>query len=446
MQHTPAPIPFSAPLAANDNAAVIAALPAVASDCPSVTVERASIASAMKLIAGVVEKRNSIPILGNVLLHMQNGSLQAFGTDLDVCVRIDLPAHTTGDFAVTMPAHMLESLLRKSDADWVSLNETAAPVITMRKRGNEEVEDVTPGRTAVRMGTSSTSLQTLPVDHLPQFEIPAAAATFALPAADLCAMLKRTRSCLSTEETRYYLNGVYMHHIVPHGVARYNGSHGTLRFAATNGHRMAVAELPAPHIEGDFPVSSTGSSGAIIPCKAVAMILRAFDAKPRKPKKGEAAAPPVMATVALSMSHIVVTCGPVRIESKLIAGTYPDYQRVIPTNTKRLVIEAGDFAAAIDRVTTVSSECGRAVKLQLMHNAIKLIVRNPDAGASIADVECDYSAEQFDIGFNATYLLGILAQFKGKVVELLLDDPGSPTIIRERGASGGLFVLMPMRV
>ena len=139
--------------------------------------------------------------------------------------------------------------------------------------------------------------------------------------------------------------------------------------------------------------------------------------------------------------------GPVVLTSKLIDGTFPDYARVIPTgNDKRLLVERGDFAAAVDRVSTISSERGRAVKLSLSERRLVLTVTNPDLGTATEEIEVEYDAEPLDIGFNSRYLLDIAGQLEGDTALLRLADPGSPTLVQDREGAAALYVLMPMRV
>jgi DNA polymerase-3 subunit beta len=151
--------------------------------------------------------------------------------------------------------------------------------------------------------------------------------------------------------------------------------------------------------------------------------------------------------VELSQGKIRFTVGNVVLTSKLIDGTFPDYARVIPVgNDKQLVVDKKDFEASVDRVSTVSSERGRAVKLSISGGRLLLSVTNPDSGSATEEIEVEYQSDPIDIGFNSRYLLDIAAQIEGEVAVLMLADPGSPTLIQDRDAAGALYVLMPMRV
>ena len=139
--------------------------------------------------------------------------------------------------------------------------------------------------------------------------------------------------------------------------------------------------------------------------------------------------------------------GDVTLTSKLIDGTFPDYARVIPVgNDKQLKVDKGEFEAAVDRVSTVSSERGRAVKLSLSGGRLTLSVTNPDSGSATEELEVDYDSDPLDIGFNSRYLLDIAGQIEGETALLKLADPGSPTLIQDKDTKGALYVLMPMRV
>jgi DNA polymerase-3 subunit beta len=245
--------------------------------------------------------------------------------------------------------------------------------------------------------------------------------SFKLSAVDLKRLIDKTQFAISTEETRYYLNGIYLH------IAG-SGKNSTLRAVATDGHRLAQVELPLPD-------GAAGMPGVIVPRKTVGEVQKLLDAN-----EGEV-------SIELSQGKIRISAGNVVLTSKLIDGTFPDYARVIPSgNDKELVVDKKDFEAAVDRVSTVSSERGRAVKLSLSGARLVLSVTNPDSGSATEELEVEYAADPLDVGFNSRYLLDIAAQIEGEVAVLRLADPGSPTLIQDKDAKGALYVLMPMRV
>jgi DNA polymerase III subunit beta len=381
-----------------------------------VTVERAALLRSLGHVHRVVERRNTIPILSNVLVRAEGEGLRLKATDLDMEVTETVPADVSRPGATTMPAHVLYDVVRK-------LPEGAQVALEMAAEG---------GPMQIRSGRSRFTLQTLPEGDFPDLAAGDLPCRFQLPAGDLKRLIDKIQFAISTEETRYYLNGIYLHAVEagPKGGAM-------LRAVATDGHRLARIELPAPR-------GAEGMPGVIVPRKAVAEIQKLVE-------DGDD-----LVGVELSPAKIRLTFGGgegdapgrgVVLTSKLIDGTFPDYQRVIPTgNDKRLTVEREDFAKAVDRVSTISSERGRAVKLTLGDGRVTLTVNNPDSGNATEELDADYEAAPLDIGFNARYLLDIAAQLEGDTALFRLADPGSPTLIQDREGAPALYVLMPMRV
>jgi DNA polymerase-3 subunit beta len=370
-----------------------------------VTVERAELLKSLSHVHRVVERRTTIPILANVLLKADNGRLSLKATDLDLEVIDTISAEVAPAGGTTVPAHMFYDIVRK-------LPDGAQIVI----EGSGERAVL-----SIRAGRSRFTLQTLPESDFPDLAAGEMTHSFKLPAGDLKRLIDKTQFAISTEETRYYLNGIYLH-------TAGSAKTATLRAVATDGHRLAQVELPLP--EG-----AAGMPGVIVPRKTVGEVQRLIETS-----EGEIG-------IELSAGKIRFTIGDVVLMSKLIDGTFPDYGRVIPLNNdKSLVVDKKDFEAAVDRVSTVSSERGRAVKLSIAGGRLTLSVTNPDSGSATEELEVDYDSEPLDIGFNSRYLLDIAAQIEGEVAVLKLADPGSPTLIQDKDAKGALYVLMPMRV
>jgi DNA polymerase-3 subunit beta len=373
-----------------------------------VTVERAALLKALGHVHRVVERRNTIPILSNVLLRAGEGALRLKATDLDMEITEEVAADVSQPGGTTVPAHVIYDIVRKlPDGAQVSLETTGDS-----------------GQMQLRSGRSRFALQALAEGDFPDLAAGDMPAPFSLPAADLKRLIEKTQFAISTEETRYYLNGIYLHTIDGDGGLK-------LRAVATDGHRLARVEMPAP--EG-----AAGMPGVIVPRKAVAEIQKLIE------DGGEEV------RIELSPAKIRLTFGGqggVVLTSKLIDGTFPDYQRVIPTgNDKLLTVERGDFARAVDRVSTISSERGRAVKLAISDGKMTLSVNNPDSGNAVEELDVDYDAAPLDVGFNARYLLDITQQLDGDTAVFKLADAGSPTVIQDRDGAPTLYVLMPMRV
>ncbi|HEX8164823.1 MAG TPA: DNA polymerase III subunit beta [Beijerinckiaceae bacterium] len=370
-----------------------------------VTVERAALLRSLGHVHRVVERRNTIPILSNVLLRGDGEGLRLKATDLDIEVTETIPADAAQGGATTVPAHVIYDIVRK-------LPEGAQ--VSLETAGDS-------GQMQIRSGRSRFMLQALPESDFPDLAAGEMPFRFSLSPADLRRLIDKTQFAISTEETRYYLNGIFFHTVETGGATM-------LRAVATDGHRLARVDVPAPQ-------GAEGMPGVIVPRKAVAEIQKLIEA-------GEESV-----GIELSSSKIRVTFGGVVLTSKLIDGTFPDYQRVIPTgNDKRLTVERDEFARAVDRVSTISSERGRAVKLALNEGRLVLSVTNPDSGSATEELEVDYEAAPLDVGFNARYLLDITSQLDGDTALFRLADPGSPTLIQDRDASPALYVLMPMRV
>jgi DNA polymerase-3 subunit beta len=370
-----------------------------------VTVERAALLKSLGHVHRVVERRNTIPILANVLIRSDSTALSLKATDLDVEITEGVAAEIAASGSTTVPAHMIYDIVRK-------LPDGAQIVI-------EALGD--RASLVIRAGRSRFTLQTLPETDFPDLSAGEMTHRFKLPAADLKKLIDKTQFAISTEETRYYLNGIYLH-------TAGSGKSVTLRAVATDGHRLAQAELAAP-------AGTAGMPGIIVPRKTVGEVQRLIEDSEAEVE------------IELSQTKIRFTLGPVILTSKLIDGTFPDYARVIPLgNDKELVVDKSDFEAAVDRVSTVSSERGRAVKLALSAGRLVLSVTNPDSGSATEELEVDYGADPLEIGFNSRYLLDIAAQIEGEVAVLKLADPGSPTLIQDRDAANALYVLMPMRV
>ena len=368
-------------------------------------IDRSELLRALGHVTSVVERRTTIPILSNVMLKATGSGIELKATDLEREVVEGAPAEVVTPGAITVPAHMLHDIVRKlPDGSEV-----------------EMTRDAERERLTITAGHSRFALQTLAADDFPDLAAGEMSHTFELPAVDLKNLIEKTRFAISSEETRYYLNGIYLH-------PAQRGQQMTLRAVATDGHRLAQVDL-------DRPKGAEGMPGVIIPRKTVHELHRLIE-----DSEGTV-------NIAVSAAKVRFEIGPIRLTSKLIDGSFPDYQRVIPQgNDKVMKVSNAQFMAAVDRVSTIASERGKAVKLNIGPEKLVLSVTNPDGGSATEQLSIDYSLNPIEIGFNARYLLDISGQLESDTLQFLLADANAPTIVKDGGDDRALYVLMPMRV
>jgi DNA polymerase-3 subunit beta len=369
--------------------------------------DRATLMKALAHIQSVAEKRNTIPILANVLIAVRDGRLSFTATDMEIAVVEEVAASTSRNGATTAPAATLYDIVRK-------LPESA------------EIELDHPGgdaQLALRAGRFATSLVVLPVEDFPSMTAGQLPHHFHLPSLVLRGLIDRTRFAISTEETRYYLNGIYLHATVAEGARM-------LRAVATDGHRLARVEEALPEGAETIP-------GVIIPRKTVGELRKLLDEDSGGVEIG------------LSDTRIQFKVGPITLTSKLIDGTFPEYDRVIPRdNDKVLRVGKKDFSDAVGRVAAISSERSRPVKLSLQPHLLTLSAASAEQGTASEELDGDrvqYDSTALEIGFQARYLNDITDQIT-ESVEFRFADGSAPTIVRDASDESALYVLMPMRV
>jgi DNA polymerase-3 subunit beta len=367
------------------------------------TIERATLLKSLGHVQSVVERRNTIPILSNVLIEAgADGTLRLMATDLDLQVVETVQAQVEAAGATTVSAHTLFDIVRKLP------------------EGSQVSLAASEGKMQVVGGRARFNLATLPRDDFPVIAEGELPTKFELPSETLKQIIDKTRFAISTEETRYYLNGIFVHVT--------DDAQPLLRAAATDGHRLARVTFARPD-------GAAGMPDVIIPRKCVGELRKLLDEVDGSVE------------VSLSATKIRFGLGGAILTSKLIDGTFPDYSRVIPTaNDKLLKIDPKSFMEGVDRVATIASEKTRAVKMALDRDKVTLSVTSPENGTAAEEVPGDYTSAGFEIGFNARYLLDILGQIEGDTVEVHLADAAAPTLIRENDKAAALYVLMPMRV
>jgi len=373
------------------------------------TADRAVLLKALAHVQSVVERRNTIPILANVLLDAKkDGALTLTATDMEIAIVEDAPGVTVARAGrTTAPAATLYEIVRK-------LPEGAR--IEFDHGGGD-------GPLALRAGRFATSLMVLPVEDFPSMTEGKLPTKFSLEAGAARALIDQTRFAISTEETRYYLNGIYLHAADADGTPM-------LRAVATDGHRLARVQV-------DLPEGAKGMPGVIVPRKTVGELRKLIEETSD------------LIEVALSDTKVRFKFGTVQLTSKLIDGTFPEYERVIPKgNDKVLKVQKKDFADAVQRVAAISTERSRPVKLSVQKGTLLLSANSPEQGQAQEELEgVAYDSTPLEIGFQARYLADITDQI-GETVEFRFADGSAPTIVKD-GANAddhALYVLMPMRV
>jgi DNA polymerase-3 subunit beta len=376
----------------------------------AITIAREALLPALALAVRAVERRNTIPILANVLIRAGDGRMTVTGTDLDAEIAVTRScAVEGGGVAVTLPANNLHDIVRK-------LPEGSE----VRLAGDEA-----GGMWTVSAGRSRFRLPFLPAGDFHEMSAGTFDHGLDLAAADLSAMIGTVRFAISTEETRYYLNGIHLHQDA--------GEAGAVLVAvATDGHRLAKTMCP-------LPAEADGMPSIIVPKKTVELIERML------PEKGSVRLDLSEAKIRLSFDDGE---GSVTLVSKLIDGTFPDYRRVVPAgNPNRYTVARAALAAAIDRVVTVSTGKGSAVKYAFAGTELTLAASSPDAGSAEESLSLAAGEGQpVEIGFNGRYCLDLLAAAGGEEVVFELGDAGAPALVRPARGGPSLFVLMPMRV
>jgi len=368
-------------------------------------IEKAILLKTLGHVQNIVERRNTVPVLANVKIEANADGISFKATDMDTEITEIVDAKILENGAITAPAHMMYDIVRK-------LSDSA------------EVEIAYPdekGQLSIASGRSKFSLSTIGIEDFPAISTEALPTNFVMKRDDLKDVIDRTQFAASTEETRYYLNGLYIH-------PKDEGETKVLRIVATDGHRLACVETPLP--EG-----AENMQGIILPRKTVGEIRKLLD---------DSKADNVQ--IALSDSKVRFNLADVTLASKLIDGTYPDYERVIPTgNNKILELNVKDLSTAVDRVSVVA-ERTRAIKMIANNNHVIVTTSSPDLGSAIEEIEANYDSESLEIGYNFRYLLDILAELKGETARFSFNDSSSPSIIHDTSDSSAIYVLMPMRV
>ncbi len=369
------------------------------------SIERSALLRSLGHVQNVVERRTTIPILSNVKLEAREGTLGLTATDMDLSMAASEDAAVAEPGATTVSAHLLFDIVRKLPDD-----------CTVELEQRPDATEL-----ALRAGRSAFTLQTLPADEFPAMKEEQLDVGFSIAAAQLAKLIDKTRFAISTEETRYYLNGIHFH-------ATRGGAAAMLRAVATDGHRLARVEVPLPEGAEKLPP-------VIVPRKTVGEVRRLLEDGAETVQVG------------VSPSRIQFVVGRAILLSRLIDGTFPDYERVIPTGNEQIAtIPAKAFTTAVDRVATISTEKARAVKLAFSDGQVVVSAVSAEAGRAVEEIDAEYNGSPLEIGFNARYVLDMMGEIDGETVRLEMASAAAPTVTRDPADSSTLYVLMPMRV
>jgi len=374
-------------------------------DSIQLTIDRAAFLRSLGRLQSIVEKRNTIPILSNIKIEAAGGNLNLTATDMDIAATEKVAAKITKEGAVTVPAHTLYDIVRKlPEGSEIELSLDAA-------KGNQ---------LKVKSGNSKFQLSCLPAADFPTISEGQLTHNFSLSKSEFISLIKKTRFSISTEETRYYLNGVYLH-ISP------GAENQSLRAVSTDGHRLARIEVPVP-------AGAAGMPGVIIPRKTVVEVKKIAE------EGGETI------QVSLSKTKIKFDSGNITLVSKLIDGTFPDYERVIPKeNNKIMEVDSRLLTQAVDRVSTIATET-RAIKFAMSGGKLTLSASSQDNGDATEEIPANYSSDAMDIGFNYRYVLEMMGELEGETAQFVFSDSTSPALVRDPADVTALYVIMPMRV
>lgn len=366
----------------------------------NITIEKSTLLRSVSKLQSIVEKRNTIPILSNIKLDAGDSSLTLTVTDMDIVASEEIEAEVSAQGSLTVPALTLYDIIRKlSESSKVNLEADSAS-----------------SQLIVTSGSSNFKLSYLASDDFPVMSEGDLTHKFTLPADIFLRLVDKTKFAMSNEETRYYLNGVYFHL-----------SENKIKAVATDGHRLASFEIDKPQGADDMP-------GIIIPRKTVNEISKLLENQEE-------------VTISLSDSKIKFNAGKVELLSKVVDGTFPDYQRVIPeNNTKVLKISSDDFREAVDRVSTISVDKTKAVKIELNKNKVTLKAQGIEGSSAKEDIVAEYDDDSLEIGFNSRYVLEMMNQIEADNFTMVFDNPNSPALVTDPKDPAALYIIMPMRV
>lgn len=370
------------------------------------TVDTGKLQKALGHVQSVVERKNTIAILSNVMLEVSSDSISLTATDLEIAITEKLEANVEVAGSLTVPANTLYDIIRKlPDNEQVRIKGDASE----------------SGKILVKSNLCEFSLSCLPANEFPVIEKGDMQYNFELSPVELTNIIDKTRFAISNEETRYFLNGIYFHTKIEDDINK-------ICAVATDGHRLAKVQI-------DSPDGLEGMQGVIIPRKTILELRKLVENLNEN------------VFISMSDTKIFFSCGNAQLLSKLIDGVFPDYEKVIPfANDKVLEVKTKSLIKSIDRVATIASEKTRAIRLVIESGKLTLHASNEDNGTGNEIIEAEYSDDKIDIGFNSRYLLEMLSGIENETVKFFFNDGSSPALVKDGVDETSLFVVMPMRI
>jgi len=361
-------------------------------------IQREVLLKPLQQVIGVVERRQTLPVLGNVLITATSKTVKLTATDLEVELQAQVTVAVDEPGEITLPARKLLDICR-------ALPDEASIELSIKKE-----------RATLKSGKSRFTLATLPASEFPVIDKIKKGRKFDLPQSELRNLIDRTSFAMAQQDVRYYLNGLMLEH-----------GDGVLRVVATDGHRLAMCEQAVE--------AGEASEQVIVPRKGIQELHRLLEDSDQALQ------------VEIGSNHVRITTRDLRFTSKLIDGRFPDYQRVIPKNPdKSLTIDREILRQALARTSILSNEKYRGIRLELSKNVLKIQAHNPEKEEATEELDVDYNSDTLVVGFNVTYLLDVLSVLDSETVELLLSDANSSVLIRKPGHETCRYVVMPMRL
>ena len=355
-------------------------------------------------LQSIVNKKNTLPILSNILIEAEQNSLTLSSTDMDISIKETINCNIVEPGSTTLNAQIMFDIIKKlpdtSEVEFISNN---SKILT------------------IRSNVSKFSLSCLPKDDFPIIETNTTGKRLLVKSQTIFNLISKTKFAISNEETRYFLNGIYFN------VSSKDKS-STLTFVGTDGHRLATSSSSTNQFSSDI-------QGVIIPKKTINELSKLLSENSNDIE------------IDISSNKIIFYIDNLILISKLIDGNFPDYTRVIPNNNNNhLKVNRSHLLSAVDRVSTIANEKSPSIKFKLFKNLVNLSTINNENSTATEDIETNYDGDEIEIGFNSRYIMDILDCLEGEEIKISFNDNSTPIIVQEKSGSETIYVLMPMRV